>query len=280
MPEEPFSIERPPSHRCNAPLLCAPQGRWTVPSVTCYRKTVSSLRVPVRGIRAGRIELEPETARYVSRVHRLRQGAPLLLFDPEQRLEADAVLILADRRSVVCEADSPRPASRVASHPLWLLQGISKGDRFDLAVRDASALGVTDIVPVAFARCDGKLAEASEARRHRWERIAVEASRQSGRGDVAHILAARTPAAAFASVPEGSRICLWELSERPLASLREQLMGSTAISLIVGPEGGLEPDEVDLARSHGFVDVSLGPFVLRTETATTAALGAMRVLCG
>jgi len=241
---------------------------------------VSRLRVPVRQLREGRIELDPDAARYVARVHRLRVGAALLLFDPEERLEADAVLISSDRRSVVCEASAPGPASRVAAHPLWLLQGISKGERFDLAVRDAAALGVTDIVPVAFSRCDGKLAEASEARRRRWERIAVEASRQSGRGDVARIHPAMPPAQAFACVPEGSRLCLWELSDRPLRSLREALQESNAISLVVGPEGGLEQEEVELARAHGFVDVSLGPFVLRTETATTAALGAMRVLRG
>lgn len=236
--------------------------------------------MPVRHLRQGRIELDPDAARYVVRVHRLREGAPLLLFDPEERIEADAVLSSSERRTVVCEASEPRPASRVATHALWLLQGISKGERFDLAVRDAAALGVTDVIPVAFSRCDGKLAEASESRRRRWERIAVEASRQSGRGDVARIHPAMSPADAFATVPEGSRICLWELSERPLRSLSEALQQSVAISLVVGPEGGLEQDEVELARSRGFVDVSLGPFVLRTETATTAALGAIRVLRG
>ena len=81
-------------------------------------------------------------------------------------------------------------------------------------------------------------------------------------------------------MPEGSRICLWELSERPLRSLRDGVEQSRAITLVVGPEGGLEVEEIELARAHGFVDVSLGPFVLRTETATTAALGAIRVLCG
>jgi len=260
-------------------MQCGRTG-WTSSTLAWYRLSVSSLRVPVIGIQPGRVELDADASRYVAKVHRLRAGALLLLFDPEQCLEADAVVRTSDRHCVGCDVDEPRPASLVAPHPLWVLQGLSKGDRFDQAVRDSVALGVTDIVPVAFARSDGNLTESSEARRRRWNRIAVEASRQCGRGDVARIHVPAPPEAALTGVPEGCRLCLWERSTRPLITQQEAIRTSEAISIVVGPEGGLEDDEVGLAHAFGYVDVSLGSFVLRTETATTAALGAVRALRG
>jgi 16S rRNA (uracil1498-N3)-methyltransferase len=242
---------------------------------------MSTLRVPVSGLQAGFFELDESAARYVTRVHRLSQGAHLTVFDPAARVEADAVIVRADRRRVICDVTLVRAATNVAQRPLWLLQGLSKADRFDLVVRDATALGATDIVPVAFERCDVVVAGQSDARQRRWARISVEASRQCGRGDAATIHPCNNQLQAMAMLPSDAvRLCLWEQAVRPLGELAESIARAPGMVVMIGPEGGLEAGEVELAREFGFEVVSMGPFILRTETAATAVLGAIRALTG
>jgi len=239
------------------------------------------LRVPVEGLREGPFELDPAASRYVSRVNRLAAGDRFVAFDPDARLEAEARVVRVGRRAVVCELAAPRAAALIAKRPLWLLQGLCKGERFDQVVRDATALGVTDIVPVGLARCDVKLTDGSAARPKRWARIAVEAARQCGRGDVARLYPHVDLTRAMAQVPgDALRICLWELATEPLASLASEMARATSIALLIGPEGGLESVEVQRARQAGFRSASLGPFILRTETAATATLGAVMAMWG
>jgi 16S rRNA (uracil1498-N3)-methyltransferase len=242
---------------------------------------MSLLRVPVQALKVGVVELEPAASKYVSRVNRSGVGDAVLLFDPEERLEADAVVVGVDRRSVRCEVKAVRPASLVADRPLWMLQGVSKGERFDQVVRDATALGATDIVPVAFARCDVTLSEGSEARRKRWTRISIEASRQCGRGDAATIHPFMELTGAMRLVPtDALRLCFWERAVRPMRELCDAVTHAPSVAIMVGPEGGLEEAEVELAREACFHPVSIGRFILRTETAATAALGAIRAMGG
>lgn len=242
---------------------------------------MSRLRAPVAGLRAGVFELDAAAARYVVRVHRLGPGDRFVAFDPEACVEADAVVVHADRRCVTCEVTAVRPPSVTARRPLWLLQGVSKAERFDQVVRDATALGATDIVGVSSARCDVMLTEGSEVRRRRWARISVESSRQCGRGDVARIHPFVNLAQAMAALPTNAvRLCLWEQATRPIRELQESIVRACCLALLIGPEGGLEPAEVQLAGEHGFEPVTMGPLILRTETAATAVLGAVRALWG
>ncbi|MBI5533435.1 MAG: 16S rRNA (uracil(1498)-N(3))-methyltransferase [Deltaproteobacteria bacterium] len=242
---------------------------------------MSALRVPVAGLHVGLLDLDAFASHYVSKVNRLGAGDRFVVFDPEARLEADAVVVRVSRKCVVCDVTDVRAARLVALRPLWLLQGLSKGERFDLAVRDATALGVTDIVPVGLARCDVKLAEASESRRSRWARIAAESSRQCGRGDVPMLHPYLDVKRALEMVPRGSvRLCLWELATRPISQFAQLISTASSLAVLIGPEGGLDEAEVQQARDSGFDDVSFGPFILRTETAATAALGAVRALWG
>jgi 16S rRNA (uracil1498-N3)-methyltransferase len=242
---------------------------------------MSTLRVPVDGLRAGTFELDAAAARYVARVHRLGHGDSFVAFDPQARLEAEAVILRADRKRITCEVKSVRTAAHTARRPLWLLQALSKGDRFDQVVRDATALGGTDIVAVACARCDVVVTDGSEARRRRWGRVSVEASRQCGRGDTVTIHPFTNLAEAIAMVPaDAVRVCLWENATRPLRELQDKIVNAPSLALFIGPEGGLEQGEVEIASEHGFEPVSMGPFILRTETAATAVLGAVRAWWG
>lgn len=231
------------------------------------------LRVPVAPLRSGRLELDEGTSRYVVRVHRLGPGAPLLLFDPEAGLEATAELV-SDRlpRAEIevgeVTATAARPGWRVT-----LLQAIGKGDKPEQVVRDATVLGAQRVVFVETERC---VARASGAdRRLRERRVAVEAARQAGRGDLPELVGPRRLAATLADMAtaEHKLVCGWASDAEPLLVALESWLPEQELVLLIGPEGGLTSGEVQAARQAGFRPVSLGAFVLRTETAATVALG-------
>jgi 16S rRNA (uracil1498-N3)-methyltransferase len=233
------------------------------------------LRVPIVPIRAGEQALDEATARYVTRVHRLRQGDTFEAFDPLARLEADAQVI-AVGRSVRCVLDSPRTARLVATRRVTLLQAIGKGDRFEQVVRDATALGATRIVAVQSERTVVRLAERAGGRRERWHTVALQAARQSGRGDLPVIEGPAPLEQAFELGGDPAiRVCLEPAAERALGDVIHDWVADCELVLLIGPEGGLAKAEIERAAGAGFLPVRLCRFVLRTETAAAAALGAV-----
>ena len=153
-----------------------------------------------------------------------------------------------------------------------MIQGIGKGDKLDTVVRDATELGATRIVP---AICERSVARPDAARAARWRRVAVEAARQCGRGDVPQILAPLAFAEALHEARGEAKICLDPRADRPLSAA---LSAAEGVVFAVGPEGGLSDRELALAEEAGFARVSLGPWILRTETVCAAVLGAAMVL--
>ena len=230
------------------------------------------LRLPLDALVEGLCPLPPEAATYVTRVHRLGPGDRLVVFDPDRGVEADAEIAAVDRRAVSLRVGPPRPAALRPARAVTLLQGVGKGDKLDAIVRDATELGVTRVVPVL---CERSVARPDAARAGRWRRIAVEAARQCGRGD-APVVAAPVPfaEAVGAERGQGSCVCLDPAADRSLGAALGAL-GEGAVVFAVGPEGGLTPDELAAAEAAGFVRVTLGPLVLRTETVCAAVLGAL-----
>src|SRR5262249_20907554 len=151
----------------------------------------------------------------------------------------------------------------------------------DAVVRDATELGATRIFAVETARTVLRLEGKAEARAERWRRVAVEAARQAGRGDVPRIegpASLSTALAATASfAPTALKLCLWEDATRPLGPVLRGAEPTAPVVALIGPEGGLERAEVDEASEAGFLAVSLGPLKLRTETVAAALLGALLV---
>lgn len=225
------------------------------------------MRVWVADLSAGERRLDPDASKYVARVHRLGPGDRFVAFDPEARLEADAVIVRVDGRSVAVALSEPRQAQALAAIEVTLLQGIGKGDKLDRVVRDATALGAARIVGVETER---SVVQRAEKRSERLRAIALDAARQSGRGDLPRIQVGVRLADALAGVTAERRVCLDPRAPAPLS-----LSGEGSLALLIGPEGGLTPDEIALAEEHGFVRASFGSLVLRTETAATAVLGAI-----
>ena len=167
------------------------------------------------------------------------------------------------------------------SEPLYrvtLYQGLAKGDKMDTIIQKAVELGAARIVPVSCQRSVTRLDEHNRDKKvQRWQRIAVEAAKQCGRGQVPEVGPVLDFADAVSEAAQADlRLVPWE-GERE-RSIREELEAAVnlpanpSISLLIGPEGGFDADEITLALGAGICPVTLGRRILRTETAGTAVL--------
>ena len=180
---------------------------------------------------------------------------------------------------VVVRAGEPR-ATSARAEVTWI-HGMAKGDKLDAIVRDVTELGATRFAVAVTARAVVKLGtERTATRRARWERIAREAARQSGRADAPRVDGPISWNDAITSVESAAaRFVLWEEARAPLGlPLSLALSNGQPLAFAAGPEGGLTAEEAGFAQSQGWTLVSLGRLILRTETVPAAVLGAARVL--
>ncbi|MFO0567514.1 MAG: RsmE family RNA methyltransferase [Polyangiaceae bacterium] len=233
------------------------------------------LRVPLAGLEPGERVLDLASSRYLVRVHRTKAGAAFIAFDPAAGLEADATLVDADPRRARVRLGEVRAAAVVAPLAVTLLQALGKGDKAELVVRDATALGVARIVFVETERSVPRVGDRRDAKRERWLEVARQAARQSGRGDVPEIVG---PLGLDAALALAAGLAGVVLDPKAGASFATGVSEGSRV-LLIGPEGGLTERELALAESSGFRRVRFGRLVLRTETMAVAALGAMLALC-
>ena len=215
-------------------------------------------------------ELRGQEARHLARVLRAEEGQFYEISDNQSAYLARIEEARGDRvlfRLVEPLESVPAPVR------VTLCAALVKFDAFEWIVEKATELGVERILPVNTARCDKGLFEASVKRRERWLRIAREASQQSRRTRQPEIL----PAAGFEdslAVEAEYRYFLEEAEAPPFFGvLPTARAGSDRVVLLAGPEGGWTQVERDLASAAGWRAASLGPGVLRAETAVVAALG-------
>ncbi len=222
-------------------------------------------------------------AQHIAHALRMRRGEKLVLcdclgmdYDGEiERIEPGGTSVLV--RILGCCQSVSEPSLRVT-----LYQALPKQDKFDTVVQKAVELGVYRIVPVLSARCVSRPDEkAFVKKRQRWQKIADEAAKQSGRGILPQIggLKKFPEAIEEAAAEEGCKTLLFDEGggERILSLLRED---TPSAAVFIGPEGGFEPGEVALARHAGAACATLGPRILRTETAPIAALAAIMQATG
>ena len=155
--------------------------------------------------------------------------------------------------------------------PLHLLLAIFKFDHFEWAVEKATELGVDRLTPILARRTEKHLAQAATKRSERWRRIALEASKQSRRTSIPDIADPVPLKAALAAETAPTRILLSELEQA--TPLQAALPSDFAhVALAIGPEGGWTPEEMELFTAHTWRPVTLGPRILRAETAAIAAV--------
>ncbi|RAL22964.1 16S rRNA (uracil(1498)-N(3))-methyltransferase [Lujinxingia litoralis] len=227
--------------------------------------------------------LPDEAAHYVRTVLRLDEGSPVELFDGSGRL-ARATLTTIDASMVIAEVEAPRSSQR-GEPPveLILFQAIPKGDRWEWLLEKATELGVTTLVPLTTRRGVVQLSsERFEKKRPRWEKILAGAARQCRRACIPELRAPHSPTEAFQAYPNALHLVA-HLSD-DLTSVHRALHAAEhrgdmplgdaprPIGLWVGPEGGFEDAEINTLLQAGARCVTLGPRVLRAETAGVALL--------
>ena len=224
------------------------------------------------------ISLPAGAARHVQ-VLRLQPGGVITLFNGEGG-EFDATVTRMGRSDVEVEVGAHRAVEREAARAVHLLAGITANERMDWLVEKATELGVASITPLVAERSVLKLkGERAEKKLAHWQGVAVAAAEQCGRNRVPTVHAAVTLNEWLKKAPPGER---WVLSlsdgTRPLAHVHNAVQSPTPatpvppVTVLSGPEGGLSPAEESAALAAGFVPVSLGPRVLRAETAPLAVL--------
>jgi 16S rRNA (uracil1498-N3)-methyltransferase len=223
------------------------------------------------------IDLPEPVARHAVRVLRLPPGAVMVLFDGRGG-EYEARIQRIERERVVAELGAWRDVERESRLSVTLVQAVQAGDKMDFTIQKAVELGIKDIVPVDSRRSVIRLSgERAGKRVAHWQGVAAAACEQCGRNQVPNVAPLEKLENWLAKHPqEGLRLMLMPDAEDTLASLPP--VGN--VQLLIGAEGGLDPQEVIAARQAGFQAVRLGPRVLRTETAGLAALAAMQALWG
>ncbi|HYY93341.1 MAG TPA: 16S rRNA (uracil(1498)-N(3))-methyltransferase [Pyrinomonadaceae bacterium] len=235
-----------------------------------------------------RVVLSAEESRHLRDVLRLREDDEAYVFDGEGR--EFACVVRGDgggrgRASATLEVRGPVEPPRPES-PLELTLGVAllKGEKFDLVVQKATELGVMRVVPLETRRADVRLRDAKEAARRveRWRRLALEASKQSGRARVPAVAEPTTLDSLTSDAPRADelRLLFAERGGDGLDAITFNNGSRPVVTALVGPEGGWDDEEIALARGRGSTIITLGGRTLRAETAAIAVAALLQHLFG
>ena len=224
------------------------------------------------------VDLPEPVARHAVRVLRLPPGAPMVLFDGRGG-EYPAHIQRIERDRVTAELGAWREIERESPLAVTLVQALQTGEKMDFTIQKAVELGVRDIVPVESRRSVLRLSGDRAGKRvAHWQGVVAAACEQCGRNQVPLVAPLEKLENWLSRPSHGAlRLMLAPDAEQTLVELAPPL---GEIQLLIGAEGGLDPQEVLAARQAGFQAVRMGPRILRTETAGLAALAAMQALWG
>lgn len=228
-------------------------------------------------LRARSVSTLPEdAAHHAVHVLRLREGEPVVLFNGRGG-EFSARIASMKRLEISIEILEHRAIERESPLRVTLVQGISASDKMDGTVRKAVELGVAEVQPVLAARSVARpKGERAENRRAHWQKVVIAACEQCGRNRIPEVHPVMG-AMEYRAPQEAAKLLLSPNSRLRFA---QAVKTGETFALAAGPEAGFTADEEAAFASAGFVPVSLGPRVLRTETAAVAAIAALNALRG
>ena len=231
----------------------------------------------IDGTADGRAYIAGADALHIAKALRMRPGEALTLCDGKGT-DFDGVLETVTDRQVTVRISASRPSQAEPTLAVTLYQGLPKGDKMDWIIQKAVELGVTAVVPVATRRSVARLEGKADKKQERWQRIAAEAAGKCGRGMLPSVERPLSWSQALSRLSGEPALVFYEGGGRPL---RELVTPSTRrLSVFVGPEGGFDPEEIDAIRRQGGGVATLGPRILRCETAPLAALTLLMHLSG
>jgi 16S rRNA (uracil1498-N3)-methyltransferase len=223
------------------------------------------------------IDLPAPVARHAVRVLRLPPGAEIVLFDGRGG-EYEARIERIEKDRVVAALGAWHDVERESGLRVTLVQAVQAGEKMDYTVQKAVELGVSHIVPVDSRRSVIRLSGERAARRvAHWQGVAAAACEQCGRNQVPPLAPLEKLESWLARPADGAlRLILAPDAEQALVDLAP----TKSLQILIGAEGGLDPQEIIAASQVGFMAVRMGPRILRTETAGLAALAAVQALWG
>lgn len=231
-------------------------------------------------INSQHITLDPESSHYLAHVLRLKERHPVILFNGIDPIDFHGKIININKKQTVIEIIKTEAVNNMPPVNIHLFQAISKGDRFEEAIQKATELGITSITPLITNRVDVKLSSERMAKKHtHWHKILISASEQSKRAIIPKLNQA-IPLNDILFLDKRDQIG-FILSPYSNQTIKDyQNKKPQDISLIIGPEGGLNDEEVTFCQNKGFDPIKLGNRILRTETAPIAMISLIEYLWG
>jgi 16S rRNA (uracil1498-N3)-methyltransferase len=227
----------------------------------------------------GQLVTLPDSVAHHIQVLRLAQGETVTLFNGEGG-EYSATLNQIERRAATVEIKAHHPREVELPFAITLAQALPEGTKMDWIIEKAIELGVSGFQPLAAQRCVVRLsAERAEKKMGHWRGIIESASEQSGRNRLALLAPLQDYKQWITQQDMHRRIILTPRTQQSLADWARH-QGPQAVTLVIGPEGGLSEQEEDLALRHGALPLAMGPRILRTETAALAAVSALSTIWG
>ena len=237
-------------------------------------------RIVVRELRPGRVQLDSAEAHYAIRVRRMRSGEQCIAFDPWAATQAEARLLIGGGSAAI-DVGQVVPGRHLGWPGLVLCQALGKGDKAERVLRDAVALGASEIVFVDTARSVPRRSDKTERSEARWQSILLDAARQCERSDLPRVAGPIAFDVAVLGDPAGVDVVFEPSGQVPsfltvldgvLSSESRGVGADHPLRLWVGPEGGFSEDELAQLIARGAIGAALGPLVLRTELAATVVL--------
>ncbi len=219
----------------------------------------------------GEVTLFGEDALHLAKALRLKPGEHITVCDGKGN-DYICTALQVTPHLVTAQIIDFIPSIAEPPVPITLYQALCKGEKLELIIQKAVELGATQIVPVLTHRCVSRPEKAAlERKLVRWQKISAEAAKQSGRGIIPQIAQLLDFKEAITCMKKDAKaILFYEKATIPLGdALRKS---GEAISIMTGPEGGFEQSEIEYAQEHGVDICSLGPRILRCETAPLCAL--------
>lgn len=221
--------------------------------------------------------LSDDAANHVGRVLRMSAGDKIELFDGSNHI-FHAQISAVDKKQVKVAIHSTEYASCESPLDLHLGQVISRGEKMEFTIQKSIELGVNVITPLLSERCGVKLdGDRLSKKIAQWQKIIISACEQCGRNRIPEIRPVQSLKVWCAEQDDSLKLNLHPRATRSISTLP---LPVERVRLLIGPEGGLSNDEIDMTEQYGFTDILLGPRVLRTETAALTAITALQARFG
>ena len=222
--------------------------------------------------------LPDSSFQHLCKVLRLKSGHPIRVFNGKGG-QYNAMLSDVEKRSASIKVADFEMLENESPIQVTVGQTLSRGERMDYAIQKAVEAGVFAIQPLFSQRCEVKLQDnRAEKRQQHWQQVATSAAEQCGRGIVPVVYPPIELTEWILNCNEMLKLTLHHHSAKPIRQFEKPI--NNRIALLIGPEGGLSEKEVQLSENAGFNAISLGPRVLRTETAPIVALSVINTLWG